>query len=260
MIKVSFIILYLCISSFAIVSWPLERPNIRFVFNFQVINSMQRFLYCHLLWCLLVTGIEFLYMRMGPPICLTCYYAIHVAYCRFLDFINLGIMPECFYFILVVLANSIVAPKQEVALAIPIDISCFSVFWIYLKFVKDCFCLKERRRLSRHDFSFDKSYKKLVIYWSFKVISHIYPTYKCTLCLLPWHTDWSLLLQHCPKESHICIDIYDEVGIGGGASGASGGLLHPYSPKGCHISFIFASFKWNFHEIAFSYYYYGSNL
>ena len=28
------------------------------------------------------------------------------------------------------------------------------------------------------------------------------------------------------------IDIYDEVGIGAGASGVSGGLLHPYSPKG----------------------------
>lgn len=41
-----------------------------------------------------------------------------------------------------------------------------------------------------------------------------------------WH-----LLKHCPKESHISIDVYDEVGIGGGASGASGGLLHPYSPK-----------------------------
>ncbi|KAG0466934.1 hypothetical protein HPP92_018514 [Vanilla planifolia] len=27
------------------------------------------------------------------------------------------------------------------------------------------------------------------------------------------------------------IDLYDEVGIGGGASGSSGGLLHPYSPK-----------------------------
>lgn len=27
------------------------------------------------------------------------------------------------------------------------------------------------------------------------------------------------------------IDIYDEAGIGGGASGVSGGLLHPYSPK-----------------------------
>ncbi|KAF8389176.1 hypothetical protein HHK36_025869 [Tetracentron sinense] len=33
------------------------------------------------------------------------------------------------------------------------------------------------------------------------------------------------------KESHLCIDIYDEIGIGGGASGVSGGLLHPYSPK-----------------------------
>ncbi|KAF5182539.1 Fad-dependent oxidoreductase family protein [Thalictrum thalictroides] len=27
------------------------------------------------------------------------------------------------------------------------------------------------------------------------------------------------------------IDIYDEVGIGGGASGVAGGLIHPYSPK-----------------------------
>lgn len=34
-----------------------------------------------------------------------------------------------------------------------------------------------------------------------------------------------------PKELHLCIDVYDEVGIGGGASGVSGGLLHPYSPK-----------------------------
>ncbi|XP_052182092.1 uncharacterized protein LOC127794866 [Diospyros lotus] len=41
---------------------------------------------------------------------------------------------------------------------------------------------------------------------------------------------WHLLL-HSPKELHVCIDIYDEVGIGGGASGVSGGLLHPYSPK-----------------------------
>ncbi|KAL3629631.1 hypothetical protein CASFOL_026853 [Castilleja foliolosa] len=41
---------------------------------------------------------------------------------------------------------------------------------------------------------------------------------------------WNLL-QHGPKESHICIDIYDGVGIGGGASGVAGGLLHPYSPK-----------------------------
>uniref|UniRef100_A0A162A4L9 FAD dependent oxidoreductase domain-containing protein n=1 Tax=Daucus carota subsp. sativus TaxID=79200 RepID=A0A162A4L9_DAUCS len=41
-----------------------------------------------------------------------------------------------------------------------------------------------------------------------------------------WH-----LLQHTSKESHVCIDIYDDAGIGGGASGVSGGLLHPYSPK-----------------------------
>lgn len=27
------------------------------------------------------------------------------------------------------------------------------------------------------------------------------------------------------------IDIFDEFGIGGGASGVAGGLLHPYSPK-----------------------------
>ncbi|KAF9588715.1 hypothetical protein IFM89_014591 [Coptis chinensis] len=41
-----------------------------------------------------------------------------------------------------------------------------------------------------------------------------------------WH-----LLQTVSKDSHLCIDIYDEVGIGGGASGVAGGLLHPYSPK-----------------------------
>ncbi|XP_016459608.2 uncharacterized protein LOC107783150 isoform X1 [Nicotiana tabacum] len=33
------------------------------------------------------------------------------------------------------------------------------------------------------------------------------------------------------EELNLRIDIYDEVGIGGGASGMSGGLLHPYSPK-----------------------------
>ncbi|KAJ0965873.1 hypothetical protein J5N97_027011 [Dioscorea zingiberensis] len=41
-----------------------------------------------------------------------------------------------------------------------------------------------------------------------------------------WH-----LLQNSLKDSNLCIDIYDEVGIGGAASGVSGGLLHPYSPK-----------------------------
>ncbi|XP_062159042.1 uncharacterized protein LOC133866507 [Alnus glutinosa] len=42
-----------------------------------------------------------------------------------------------------------------------------------------------------------------------------------------WH-----LLQESPRDLGLRIDIYDEVGIGGGASGVSGGLLHPYSPKG----------------------------
>ncbi|XP_065848753.1 uncharacterized protein [Euphorbia lathyris] len=41
-----------------------------------------------------------------------------------------------------------------------------------------------------------------------------------------WH-----LLKLSPKQLNLKIDIYDEVGIGGGASGVSGGLLHPYSPK-----------------------------
>ncbi|XP_031742853.1 uncharacterized protein LOC101203097 isoform X2 [Cucumis sativus] len=41
-----------------------------------------------------------------------------------------------------------------------------------------------------------------------------------------WH-----LLKLCPKDVPIRIDIYDEAGIGGGASGVAGGLLHPYSPK-----------------------------
>ncbi|KAK8515411.1 hypothetical protein V6N13_139612 [Hibiscus sabdariffa] len=41
-----------------------------------------------------------------------------------------------------------------------------------------------------------------------------------------WH-----LLKESPKDLHLHIDLYDEMGIGGGASGVSGGLLHPYSPK-----------------------------
>ncbi|XP_020525716.1 uncharacterized protein LOC18438510 isoform X3 [Amborella trichopoda] len=41
-----------------------------------------------------------------------------------------------------------------------------------------------------------------------------------------WH-----LLQQSARELSLCIDIYDELGIGGGASGVAGGLLHPYSPK-----------------------------
>ncbi|KAH1033255.1 hypothetical protein J1N35_045429 [Gossypium stocksii] len=41
-----------------------------------------------------------------------------------------------------------------------------------------------------------------------------------------WH-----LLKESPKGLNLHIDLYDEMGIGGGASGVSGGLLHPYSPK-----------------------------
>ncbi|KAG6410470.1 hypothetical protein SASPL_128531 [Salvia splendens] len=41
---------------------------------------------------------------------------------------------------------------------------------------------------------------------------------------------WNLL-RHGSKDSHLSVDIYDEAGVGGGASGIAGGLLHPYSPK-----------------------------
>ncbi|XP_043699603.1 uncharacterized protein LOC122650288 isoform X2 [Telopea speciosissima] len=41
-----------------------------------------------------------------------------------------------------------------------------------------------------------------------------------------WH-----LLELASNDLSLCIDIYDEVGIGGGASGVAGGLVHPYSPK-----------------------------
>ncbi|KAL6606749.1 hypothetical protein ACP70R_042402 [Stipagrostis hirtigluma subsp. patula] len=42
-----------------------------------------------------------------------------------------------------------------------------------------------------------------------------------------WH-----LLKQSPRDARVTVDIYDENGVGGGASGVSGGLLHPYSPKG----------------------------
>ncbi|XP_031482329.1 uncharacterized protein LOC116252304 [Nymphaea colorata] len=41
-----------------------------------------------------------------------------------------------------------------------------------------------------------------------------------------WH-----LLKLSARDTDLHIDIYDEVGIGGGASGVAGGLVHPYSPK-----------------------------
>lgn len=58
------------------------------------------------------------------------------------------------------------------------------------------------------------------------------------LCLYALLNVEELFLQHSSKELRVCIDIYDEVGIGGGASGVSGGLLHPYSPKGSHHIFL----------------------
>lgn len=47
-----------------------------------------------------------------------------------------------------------------------------------------------------------------------------------------------MLWQQSLRESNIRIDIFDEVGLGGGASGVAGGLIHPYSPKGCYFNFI----------------------
>ena len=40
------------------------------------------------------------------------------------------------------------------------------------------------------------------------------------------------LFQLSTDTLHISIEVFDENGIGGGASGVSGGLLHPYTPKG----------------------------
>ena len=42
---------------------------------------------------------------------------------------------------------------------------------------------------------------------------------------------WISLQQSSYRGSSIVVDLYDEVGIGGGASGVAGGLIHPYSPK-----------------------------
>lgn len=40
------------------------------------------------------------------------------------------------------------------------------------------------------------------------------------------------LLQHATSISPVCIDLFDEVGIAGGASGVAGGLLHAFTNKG----------------------------
>ncbi|XP_074281237.1 uncharacterized protein LOC141606119 isoform X2 [Silene latifolia] len=41
----------------------------------------------------------------------------------------------------------------------------------------------------------------------------------------------SLGICSFPKDLKLHVDVFDELGIGGGASGVSGGLIHPYSPK-----------------------------
>lgn len=46
------------------------------------------------------------------------------------------------------------------------------------------------------------------------------------------------IFQNSCKELQLSIDLYDEIGIGGGASGVAGGLLHPYSPKGFCLTIL----------------------
>lgn len=65
-------------------------------------------------------------------------------------------------------------------------------------------------------------------------------------------------LQESPKDLRLRIDIYDEVGIGGGASGVSGGLLHPYSPKGPAFfqlsSYGLQFYFWDFYKFQFCFF------
>lgn len=61
--------------------------------------------------------------------------------------------------------------------------------------------------------------------------------------------------QSSGKDLGLHIDIYDEVGIGGGASGVSGGLLHPYSPKGT-IPYQPSSFHYTLCSFFFTFFFY----
>jgi hypothetical protein len=70
---------------------------------------------------------------------------------------------------------------------------------------------------------------------------YLSPLVSC--CSIFWVKRVCLQVQKSPKEKEMRIDIYDEVGIGGGASGISGGLLHPYSPKGKASLFSFLFYK-----------------
>jgi len=40
------------------------------------------------------------------------------------------------------------------------------------------------------------------------------------------------LLQHCTRESPVHVHLFDPAGLGGGASGAAAGLLHPFTSRG----------------------------
>ena len=56
---------------------------------------------------------------------------------------------------------------------------------------------------------------------------------KIIIAMKNWSSQRRVLyMQESSKDLNLRIDIYDEIGIVGGASGISGGLLHPYSPKG----------------------------
>ncbi|KAL9263258.1 hypothetical protein AKJ16_DCAP06740 [Drosera capensis] len=48
-----------------------------------------------------------------------------------------------------------------------------------------------------------------------------------------WH-----LLRQSPMELNVHTDMFDDAGIGGGASGVAGGLVHPYFPKDSNLPLL----------------------
>ena len=56
-------------------------------------------------------------------------------------------------------------------------------------------------------------------------------------------TAWHLLAAG--EGSIAGIDLFDAAGLGGGASGAAAGLLHPYTPKGKVRGFHFPAAHYN---------------
>lgn len=56
---------------------------------------------------------------------------------------------------------------------------------------------------------------------------------------IPGSKLWSsTLLQHATSGCPVSIDLFDEVGIAGGASGVAGGLLHAFTNKGEKRTFL----------------------